>query len=64
MNPLSFGNKPVALPARDWLAGMAMQGILSNWQDAELDVQAIAEVAYEVADAMLEERRNGNQENN
>ena len=43
---------------------MAMQGILSGSTDLELDVRAIAEVAYEVADAMLEERGKGKPENN
>lgn len=44
---------------RDWFAGMAMNGILSNIDDQTLDKSdpyTAAEVSYVVADAMLAER--------
>jgi hypothetical protein len=50
------------LSIRDWLAGMAMQGLLSHWQgleenpsEEELNVGATS--AYQFADAMLKARK-------
>ena len=37
---------------RDWLAGMAMQGLM----DAAMPLAKIAEEAYQMADAMIQER--------
>lgn len=39
---------------RDWFAGMAMQGMANSVHHC---AQVIADRAYEVADAMLEERK-------
>ena len=49
---------------RDWFAGMALQGILSNnnlncyWKECEKEECAIknTETAYRLADAMIAER--------
>jgi hypothetical protein len=40
----------------DWLAGMAMQGILSNPELADATPPKIAELAYKLAFAMLDAR--------
>ena len=40
---------------RDWLAGMAMQGLLSS--DTELDLDNFVRQCYLIADAMIEEGR-------
>jgi hypothetical protein len=44
---------------RDWFAGMAMQGLVTqqDWFNADWHLEASA--AYEIADAMME-ARNGN----
>lgn len=44
---------------RDYLAGKALAGVLSNRELCGLtsDATAVATVAYEMADAMLRERR-------
>lgn len=47
---------------RDWFAGMALQGIIAKHGIAESAWQSIApdknaELAYKMADAMLEERK-------
>lgn len=47
------------LTKREWFAGMAMQGILTNhnfqekWLDADSIVMNVKTVAYKLADAML-----------
>lgn len=41
---------------RDWFAGMAMQGMLANTDLTHHDSDAIATLAYGLADAMLAER--------
>ena len=44
---------------RDWLAGLAMQGMLSNTsedtQDAKAEFLAIATLSYRMADTMIAE---------
>ncbi len=41
---------------RDWFAGQALAGILSNPESSECHIAATAETAYRLADAMLKER--------
>jgi len=51
------GNYEISIPGmslRDWLAGMAMQGIISASQGTVKDVK-ISSMAYVMADAMLKE---------
>ena len=43
------------LSVRDWFAGMALQGLLSN--DSRMPWATAASEAYEYADAMIEERK-------
>ena len=52
------GGEIHSITNRDWLAAMAMQGLLANAEcvkpaDLRRSVNVIAERAYEVADAML-----------
>ena len=54
----------MGLTKREWFAGMAMQGILSNpsWTDAlatesEVISPKVRDQAYSFADAMLEEEK-------
>jgi len=43
---------------RDWFAGMALQGVLSNSDAfAKMKDQQVAECAYSAADAMLAARK-------
>jgi hypothetical protein len=43
---------------RDWFAGRALEGILSNPEELAMEAppESIARIAYKFADAMLEER--------
>jgi len=55
-------NAHLDMTLRDWLAGMAMQGIMASpITDADVTFEAVARDAYRQADAMLAERekRNG-----
>ena len=47
---------------RDWFAGLAMQGIMAYEGPRALDAPYSAREAYRRADAMLNERRNGSDE--
>jgi len=40
---------------RDWLAGMAMQGMVANPTNNRLDDERIARETYRMADAMIAE---------
>lgn len=62
----SYKNMPVSangITRRDWLAGLAMQGMLTNMKDyvpddpakSREDFQAIPFLAYVIADAMIAE---------
>lgn len=42
---------------RDWFAGMAMQHPYTQTEDADRDSEKAADWAYDVADAMLAEKR-------
>ncbi len=44
---------------RDWLAGLAMQGFVASgaYNDINFTRGEIAEFAYKMADAMIEERK-------
>jgi hypothetical protein len=46
-----------SLPLRDWLAAMAMQGLLANpdTSGVRASMNVIAKAAYEAADAMIAE---------
>lgn len=53
----AFGSKHYSgMSLRDWLAGMALNGQLSNYQGISLMCKEHAKDAYKYADAMLEER--------
>lgn len=58
MQDSGFPALPISL--RDWFAGMALQGILSNPGIIDIKTsqhsQALAVEAYDMADAMLKER--------
>ncbi|MCC2681740.1 MAG: hypothetical protein K0S36_1304 [Nitrosospira multiformis] len=41
---------------RDWLAGQAMQGLIAD-TEFPLDHDGLAKAAYDIADAMLEARK-------
>ena len=41
---------------RDYFAGLALQGIVSNSDNSMLSHKNFAETAYQLADAMLKER--------
>jgi len=47
---------PPILSMRDWFAGMAMSGIQANSEFADMSDNAIADSAYDLADAMMKER--------
>ena len=62
MYPLEYsaeqgGGYQEGISRRDWLAGLAMQGLLADQYDNDTgeDVMKIAECSYEIADAMIEE---------
>jgi hypothetical protein len=44
------------LDARDWLAGMAMLGMLSENSGIRYPTNELVEFAYQVADAMMKQR--------
>ena len=46
------GHQP-GITRRDWLAGLAMQGLLSS--DSELDLESFTRQCYLLADAMIAE---------
>ena len=48
---------------RDWFAGLAMQGIISNEGDMPQHRQLNAEIAYKMADAMMKAREIKNEKN-
>ncbi len=45
----------LGMTLRDWFAGMALQAMLSDWVFGENEPQA--QVAYKMADAMIEARK-------
>lgn len=52
-NPMKF---PEEMTLRDWFAGMAMQKLIeSDWSDTESTFRK----SYEIANAMMEERKKG-----
>lgn len=63
MFPHIHGCNVQGISLRDWFAGMAMQGIIAN---GGTNYNAVgqaedAELAYNIADAMLAEREKGDQ---
>ena len=44
------------LDARDWFAGMAMQGMLSENSGVRYPTNELVEFAYQVADVMMKQR--------
>ena len=40
---------------RDWFAGMAMQALLSK-DSARMEYEILADVAYDIADSMMERK--------
>lgn len=56
--PVVGGTKHDGMTLRDWFAGMALQGVLSNSDAfAKMKDQQVAECAYAAADAMLKVRK-------
>lgn len=56
-----YSDNQDGMSLRDWFAGKAMQGIMSNsnyrtWVMSKEDMALISECAYEQSDAMLAER--------
>ena len=51
---VSKGHKGMTL--RDYFAGQAITGLLSNEHDSDLSVQTLSRTAYKTADAMIKER--------
>jgi hypothetical protein len=51
----AYGPKGMSL--RDWFAGMAMQGLLSNPEVIDPDMKDLATDSFAVADAMIEARK-------
>ena len=43
---------------RDWFAGMVMQGLISVPENRAIHPPTDAKTAFELADAMIEEREN------
>lgn len=42
---------------RDWFAGQALAGLCQNWNENPMNTKSCADVAYDLADAMLERRK-------
>jgi hypothetical protein len=42
---------------RDWFAGMAMQALLSK-DSSRMEYEILADVAYDIADSMMEHKEN------
>lgn len=58
-----LGQQAPGMELRDWFAGLALQGIMSRMSQSEFDSSVNADDwsmqvgdAYEIADAMIEER--------
>ena len=51
-------NGDAGMTLRDYFAGQALSGMLANPEPLDLLHNEIADYAYEVADAMLEARKN------
>lgn len=45
------------VPLRDYFAAKAMQGLLSTVKDEEWQYDDVADIAYAMADAMMEARK-------
>lgn len=61
-NPQVFkGDKNRGITTRDWFAGMAMMGILSNIEQytSKYQTEDVARLAYNQADEMVKEFHNG-----
>ena len=59
----SLYNTERGMTLRDWFAGQALNGWLSTFgeDDIPTGTKALAIFAYEIADAMLEEREKGHE---
>jgi len=53
VNPLFSAILSDGMTRRQWLTGLAMQGMLSNPESWNLSAEKIAEYAYKLADAIL-----------
>ena len=56
--PITAGHEVYAtgLSARDWFAGMALQGVLASDGTGFASANELAAAVYEIADAVLAER--------
>jgi len=64
INVATWQLKEPRITHRQWLAGLAMQGLLSSMgPDAVLDRHEYASVAYRMADAMLAAETSQQEEN-
>lgn len=51
-----YGDSPAEnMSLRDWLAGMAMNGVLASGEVRNESKESVAAIAFQHADAMLEE---------
>lgn len=57
INKGTINNFNFGVSLRDHFAGLAMQGILANHYSSGITFQTIVKDAYEVADLMLEQRK-------
>lgn len=55
----SVGTSNDGMSLRDWYAGEAMKGMLSNPTNDDTDIPTLARKSYQCADAMLKEREKG-----
>lgn len=54
----SYNEGQRGMSLRDWLAGMALSGILAAVPEDQDEIQ-VADIAYRMADAMLAARKGG-----
>ena len=53
------GSGLCGMSLRDWLAGQALAGLMAGYQSGPMGIEACAQTAIDVADAMLRARERG-----